>query len=177
MIFSTPGTVSAFCSTSETSVSTRSGLAPGYTVTTIRYGVLTFGSRLVFILVIDTKPSISTMMTATSTVNGFLTLNFSILSYRFSAAPPGATVPPSLGAMGVLNIPIIHARRVLSIAGQRIFCESSVKICKTHNFAVPKPAFCLPSSPLPPDKISTPFPYCIRLSRGNHCRGGKIQGI
>ena len=85
---------------SETSVSTRSGLAPGYTVTTIRYGVLTSGSRFVFILVIDTKPSISTMMTATSTVNGFLTLNFSILSYRFSAAPPGATVPPSLGAMG-----------------------------------------------------------------------------
>ena len=175
MIFETPGTVSAFCSTSETSVSTRSGLAPGYTVTTIRYGVLTFGSRFVFILVIDTKPSISTMMTATSTVNGFLTLNFSIFSYRFSAAPPGATVPPSLGQW-VLNIPIIHARRALSIEVRRIFCESSVKICETHNFAAPKPAFCPLSSPLPPDKISTPFPYCIRLSRADHCRGGKNSG-
>ena len=113
----------------------------------------------------------STMMTATSTVNGFLTLNFSILSYRFSAAPPGATVPPSLGAMGVLNIPIIHARRVLSIVGRRIFCESSVKICETHNFAAPKPAFCLLSSPLPPDKISTPFPILHTVERGESLQG------
>ena len=85
MIFCTPGTVSAFWSTSDTSLSTRSGLAPGYTVTTIRYGVLTSGRRFVCIFVIDTKPRISTMITATRTVNGFLTLNFSIVSYRFSA--------------------------------------------------------------------------------------------
>ena len=76
--------------------------------------------------------------------------------------------------MGGLNIPIIHARRVLSIAVRRIFCESSVKICETHNFAAPKPAVCLCSSPLPPDRIPTLFPYCIRLSGGNCCRGGKI---
>ena len=63
---------------------------------------------------------------------------------------------------------------MLSIAGRRIFCESSVKICKTHNFAAPKPAVCLCSSPLPPDRIPTPFPYCIRLSGVDHCRGGKI---
>ena len=73
----------------------------------------------------------------------------------------------------VPNIPIIHARRMLSIAGRRIFCESSVKICKTHNFSAPKPAFCLLSSLLPPDRIPTPFPYCIRLSGVYHCRGGK----
>ena len=77
----------------------------------------------------------------------------------------------------VPNIPIIHARRMLSIAGRRIFCESSVKICKTHNFAAPKPAFCLLSSLLPPDKIPTPFPYCIRLSGVYHCRGGKKLGM
>ena len=66
---------------------------------------------------------------------------------------------------------------MLSIAGRRIFCESCVKICKTHNFAAPKPAVCLCSSPLPPDRIPTPFPYCIRLSGGNHCRGGKKLGM
>ena len=42
-------------------------------------------------LLMDTKPSISTMMTATSTVNGFLTLNFSILSYRFFACAVRST--------------------------------------------------------------------------------------
>ena len=89
-MFSTPGTVRAFCSTSDTSLSTRSGLAPGYTVTTIRYGVLTSGSRLVCIFVMATKPGISTITTATSTVNGFLTLNFSIfptVSLPCAAAP------------------------------------------------------------------------------------------
>lgn len=40
------------------------------------------------------------LMPAGLLTGGTLTLNFSILSYRFSAAPPGATVPPSLGAMG-----------------------------------------------------------------------------
>ena len=92
MILDTPGTVSEFSSTSETSLSTRSGLAPGYTVTTIRYGVLTSGSRFVCIFVMATKPRISTMTTATSTVNGFLTLNFSISPYRF---PTGYKVPGS----------------------------------------------------------------------------------
>ena len=87
----TPGTVSEFCSTSETSLSTRSGLAPGYTVTTIRYGVFTLGSRFVSIFVTATKPRIRIMTTATSTVNGFLTLNFSIFSYRFSALPQSRT--------------------------------------------------------------------------------------
>ena len=89
-MFSTPGTVRAFCSTSDTSLSTRSGLAPGYTVTTIRYGVLTSGSRFVCIFVMATKPKISTITTATSTVNGFLTLNFSIfptVSLPCAAAP------------------------------------------------------------------------------------------
>ena len=65
---------------------------------------------------------------------------------------------------------------MLSIEVRRIFCESSVKICKTHNFAAPKPAFCLLSSLLPPDRIPTPFPYCIRLSGVYHCRGGKNWG-
>ena len=97
VIFSTPGTVSAFCSTSDTSLSTRSGLAPGYTVTTIRYGVLTSGSRFVCIFVMATKPKISTMITATRTVNGFLTLNFSIISYRFSAGPLAGQPFPSPG--------------------------------------------------------------------------------
>ena len=72
-----------FSITSETSLSTRSGLAPGYTVTTIRYGVFTLGSRLVCIPVTETKPSMMTMITATNTVNGRLTLNFSMFSYRF----------------------------------------------------------------------------------------------
>ena len=55
--------------------------------TTARYGVFTFGSRLVCIFCTDTRPSIMTMMTATRTVNGFLTLNFSISSYRFCVFP------------------------------------------------------------------------------------------
>ena len=85
---STPATVpSAFSITSATSLSTRSGLAPGYTVTTMRYGVLISGSRLVCMWLRATKPSSSTMTTPTRTVNGFLTLNFSISSYHFSCSP------------------------------------------------------------------------------------------
>jgi len=128
-MFSTPGTVRAFCSTSDTSLSTRSGLAPGYTVTTIRYGVLTSGSRLVCIFVMATKPRISTITTATSTVNGFLTLNFSIfptVSLPCTAAPQ--SLPPQ-EARSHFNIPIIHRRR-------RVATEPVTFFHKTFLFAV-----------------------------------------
>ena len=122
---STPATVpSAFSMTSETSLSTRSGLAPGYTVTTIRYGVFTSGKRLVCMLLMDTKPSISTMMTATRTVNGFLTLNFPIISYHFLTfcrALHGKR--PQKGESSM--IPIIHEVRGVARAPGESFAKFS----------------------------------------------------
>ena len=49
----------------------------------MRYGVLMSGRRFVCMFAMDTKPSSRTMMTATRMVNGFLTLNFSMISYPF----------------------------------------------------------------------------------------------
>ncbi len=49
----------------------------------------------------------------------------------------------------------------------RKFCQ----ICKAHNFAAPKPAFCLPSSPLPPDRIPTLFPILHTIERGELLQG------
>jgi hypothetical protein len=59
-----------------TTISTVSGLAPGYGVITMTYGRLILGKRSVDILVKDTTPRTITKITATRTVYGFLTLNF-----------------------------------------------------------------------------------------------------
>ena len=56
--------------------SASSGLAPGYVVMTITYGVLIFGNRSGVILVRAITPNTMTMTTATNIVNGFLMLNF-----------------------------------------------------------------------------------------------------
>ena len=59
-----------------TTISTVSGLAPGYVVITITYGKLILGKRSVVIFINETKPKIITIITATNTVYGFLTLPF-----------------------------------------------------------------------------------------------------
>ncbi len=64
---------------SVTSLWTFSGDAPGYVVIIIIYGRFMFGRKSVVILVKLTIPSTSTIITATSTTNGFFTLNFGIV--------------------------------------------------------------------------------------------------
>ena len=79
--FFTPLTVPVPLSTSSViSFCTFSGDAPGYVVTIIIYGKFIFGRKSVVILVKLTTPSTSTIKTATSTTNGFFTLNFGINS-------------------------------------------------------------------------------------------------
>ena len=117
---STPATVpSAFSITSATSLSTRSGLAPGYTVTTMRYGVLISGSRLVCMWLRATKPSSSTMITPTRTVNGFVTLNFSMSSYHFFCSPLRVRAGVNIS----LCTPIIHKAVGLARGGPVFFVE------------------------------------------------------
>ncbi len=66
-----------------TTVSTVSGLAPTYVVIIITYGKLIFGNKSVVILVKDTTPNTSTIITDTNTVYGFFTLNFEIIRLSF----------------------------------------------------------------------------------------------
>ncbi len=79
--FLTPLTVDTTCSIGfVTDISTFSGLAPGYCVSTIAYGRSILGNKSVFISKKDTIPSINTITTATATVNGLLTLYLGIIS-------------------------------------------------------------------------------------------------
>ena len=74
MLFS----VAMLCSTGfVTTVSTCSGLAPAYVVTTTTYGRFTSGSRSGVMRVNATTPKRITSTTATNIVSGFLTLNLS----------------------------------------------------------------------------------------------------
>ena len=59
-----------------TPVSTFSGLAPGYVVITITYGKFKLGNKSVVIFVNEIPPNNNIIITATTTVNGFFTLNF-----------------------------------------------------------------------------------------------------
>ena len=66
-MFETPLTVDReSSSTSVTSDSTFSALAPGSVVMTAKYGMSISGSRSVFILLTETPPRIRAMMTATT---------------------------------------------------------------------------------------------------------------
>ena len=76
-MFLTPEMVPRACSKGFDMVSsTDSGDSPGYVVMTRTYGREIWGSRSSCILMILTTPSTIMMMTITSTVNGFFTLNF-----------------------------------------------------------------------------------------------------
>ena len=64
------------------------------------------------------------MITATSTVNGFLTLNFSIFSYRFSAVRRAQQLRRFKGLNIHYNIPIIHAGTGVAIVLPCFFCKT-----------------------------------------------------
>ena len=88
-MFSILLTVAIACSTGfVTTVSTSSGLAPGYVVITNAYGRLIFGKRSVVIFIKDTTPRINTSTIPTITVYGFFTLNFDNIYFSSSSQFP-----------------------------------------------------------------------------------------